>query len=274
MSTKTDTFASLLKPFGLSDEEAQVYLFLLEKNFQSALEIHRSLKIARTKVYRILDKLHEKGLVAQKKEGTGLRFGANSPQQLELLVAAREQEVQTLRATAPMIMEKLAEVLDQKAQQSETLYYTGREGLKQALENALEAKDAIYAYEMNTLASFVERDFAEEFRKNLANRKVVLHQLTNKPQLEAFTQVERFIKESWQVRYLEPHDLKIEFEVLMYNDVYVLYSYKDGDVFCLEVHNEHLAKMQKQLFLFLWQRAQRMKMLDDQGSAIVDVKIR
>src|SRR5258708_33424781 len=112
MSEKTDTFASLLKPFGLSDEEARVYLFLLQKNFQSALEIHRSLKIARTKVYRILDNLHEKALVAQKKTRSGLRFSANSPHQLQLMVAQRVQQVQTLKSTAPMIVEKLADVLD------------------------------------------------------------------------------------------------------------------------------------------------------------------
>lgn len=86
MSDQTDSLAGSLTPFGLSLEEAKVYLFLAQSGIFSALQISREVHMARTKVYRILDKLIAKKLVSVGLDDMGKKFGANSYQGLELLV--------------------------------------------------------------------------------------------------------------------------------------------------------------------------------------------
>ena len=61
--------------------------------------------------------------------------------------------------------------------------------------------------------------------------------------------------------------MKIKFEVLIYNDVYVMYRYKGKEVFCVEIYNQELADMQRQLFRYMWKKARRFKVLNKEGKA-------
>src|SRR3989338_4012226 len=96
MSDQTDKISLQLQLFGLSKEEVKIYLYLLEKGLQSALSISRVLRLPRTRVYRLLDKLAEKALILQKLDTTGLKFTAASPKQFELLITQRQAELALL----------------------------------------------------------------------------------------------------------------------------------------------------------------------------------
>ena len=97
MFIQTDSLSALLLPFGLNDEEASIYLYLLEKRVSTALNISRNLHIGRTKVYRILDKLINKQLVVQRVDSAGFKFVANDPEQLNLLLSKQKGELAGLR---------------------------------------------------------------------------------------------------------------------------------------------------------------------------------
>jgi len=56
---------------------------------------------------------------------------------------------------------------------------------------------------------------------------------------------------------------------LIYNDVYATYFYKSNKIFCIEIHNQELAAMQKQLFDFIWEEAEIMEFIDERGGARV-----
>ena len=61
-----------------------------------------------------------------------------------------------------------------------------------------------------------------------------------------------------EVRYIEETALKIDFEVLVYNNVVTIYTYQK-ELFGIEIYNSSLARMQKQLFQFVWNSAKEMK---------------
>jgi sugar-specific transcriptional regulator TrmB len=97
MSDQPDNLTHLIRPYGLSEEEAKIYLQLVQNGFMSALQISRNLQIGRTRVYRILDKLITKGLCDQKLDSAGLKFGATDPSKLSQLINEREHEVLSLK---------------------------------------------------------------------------------------------------------------------------------------------------------------------------------
>jgi len=276
LSTKSDSFDQEiihnLQDYGLDEIEVKIYLFLLANASKTALQISRDLKLARTKVYRTLDKLLEKNLAVTELQSAGMRFLAESPTQLSLLLNQRATDLDKLKNSHSNLLSEL-ETLAGHYQQagSEVKYYTGMNGLRQVTLNSLAAKRQLLIFELNQdMSKLVDYDLAEDARREFAAKKTTIFQLTNLAKILPYTEVSALIENYWKVRYLNPKDFKIEFEVLIYNDIYALYTYDRGEAFCVEIHNPHLAKMQRQLFKFAWKQAKPMKILDGFGAAELD----
>jgi hypothetical protein len=76
------------------------------------------------------------------------------------------------------------------------------------------------------------------------------------------------VRNYWQISYIDPKEFEIKADVFIYNQVYAMCHYlKKGDIFCLEIYNDQLAAMQKQIFEFLWNQAKPLTILNDQGKA-------
>ncbi|MBM3209191.1 hypothetical protein FJZ40_02780 [Candidatus Shapirobacteria bacterium] len=270
MSDQTDKIKVLLEPFGLSGEEAQVYLELLQKNVATALNLSRSLHLGRTKVYRLLDKLIEKQLVVLQCESSGFKFLANDPSQLDLLLNRRESELAAIRRSLPGILKVLESRAGSGRPGSQVIYYRGKQGLSQVNWNLIRAKKEFVSYEVATADVYLPQREAEKLRRRLLEEKIMTRTITNKKIIESFTQVTEMVRHFWQIRYIPPEILTIRADVFIYNDVYAACHYlEDGDVFCFEMHNEQLAQMQKEMFENLWKQAKKLRIISDQGKAIL-----
>jgi sugar-specific transcriptional regulator TrmB len=260
MSDQTDKLKNLLKPFGLNDEESSIYLILIEKGANSALEISRLLHMGRTKVYRILDKLIKKSLVNEKMDDSGKRFEASSIDKLEMMIEEKENELEKLKESKKRIFKELSFFKAKDDKKSKALYYSGKEGLKQITWNSLKAKDTLYIFEMGqSMTPFTGIKFSEKVREELIVRKIFTKQLTNYKKIEAYTKLKQYPKDWWEVRYIDPKELSLDFELLIYNDTVAIYTYKNEEYFGVEIYNEDLAKMQKQMFNFIWSKGKKMK---------------
>lgn len=268
MSERTDSLVNLLIPFGLSEEEGEIYLHLARRGVQTALSISRELRIARTKVYRILDKLVAKQLVSIQLDDSGKKFVANSYEQLKLLVTEKEAEVSRLREELPETFKQLATIWGKGESASKVLYYTGLAGLEQVTWNSLNAKGELRIYEVGQdMTTFISLKLAEKLREEMVERDIKTLQLTNRKRIEAYTKVKRHATEFWEVRYVEPKKLNMQFECLIYNDVFCLYQFSGENQFCVEIYNEKLATQQKQLFDYIWNESKPLKILNDSGEA-------
>lgn len=259
MSDQTDKLSKHLEPFGLSKEEASIFLLLLQKGSKSALGISRELHNGRTKVYRLLEGLTKYGLVTVKIDEVGKKFEAKSYKQLELLLTNKEYEVERLRKAKSKIFDELASIKGKVDKKSKVLYYTGKEGLKQVTWNSTKAKDKLYLFEILDMSAFLDYGFCEKVRVEFVKNKVKVFELTNQKNVPAWTNIEDFTKNYWECRNIDPKELEMRFEMLLYNDVYAMYSFQNYDIFCVEIYNQNLANMQKQIFEFMWAKAKKMK---------------
>lgn len=266
MSDQTDNYLKL-KPFGLSDDEAKLYLLLVEKGFTTALTLSRLLKLARTKVYRLLDKLVEKQLVEQKITDRGMQFGATDPERLNQLFGEKQQEVETMKRTLPDLLSTISQLSQSHTSPSKVLYYKGIEGLKQVNYNLTRAKDLLRVYEVEHMSDYLPKDFSEDIRQKFVDKGIVTHDLTNKKSFPDFTTVTKMITDYSEFRYISPKLLKIDFEAIIYNDVYATYTYKGNEIFCVEIYNATLANMQKQIYDFIWKQATPLKFKTPNGAA-------
>jgi|GEM_PF-444647 len=266
MSEQTDNIITLLEPFGLAAEEAKIYLALLEFGTLSALEISRKLHMGRTKVYRILDKLITYELVVNEYDEVGFKFVASPPEKLTFLIARQEGEVAALKQSLPGIQEKLGQLAGSGQPGSKVLYYRGKRGLSQVNFNLLRANGGFCSFEVSNADAYMDHDEAELLRREIVKANIHIKSITNMKYMPPFTKVTQMVRNLWEIRYIDPKEFEIKADVFIYNDVYALCHYlQGGDVFCVEMMNQELTNMQKQLFEYLWTRAKPLTILNDQG---------
>jgi sugar-specific transcriptional regulator TrmB len=265
MSEQTDRLLSLLKPYGISDDESKIYLDLLSNGTGSALEISRRIHVGRTKVYRVLDTLIAKDLVVQRVDERGFKFAASDPKKLVQLLEKKEVELKGLREGLPQVLETLEQQTGFPKDHSKVLYYSGQKGLDRVNFNMLRADRELLSFEIETASMFMEKDRAEYLRRRLVEEKIYVRTITNAIHLDPYTEVSRLVTDFWDIRYMPAKEFAVKAEMFVYNDVYLVYHYTENDVFCIEIYNQDLADMQRQLFEYMWQRAQTMEKVGNTG---------
>ncbi len=267
MSTQIDSIIVNLTTLGLDKDEALIYLTLLQHDGISPLELSRLSKVGRSKVYRLLERLRAKGLIKSFIGDSGLRFAAQPYQNLEGLIKAQEARTAELKASLPSVFGDIANLMGDDGFGSRVRYYSGIEGLKQVTLNSLEAKDELLIFELKDMSAFMDFGFAEELRRGLVKNKIHTRELSSLKEMPAWTKVTEQVIKYWEPRYVDPAELDIKFEILIYNQTVALYNYLDGDIFCVEIRSRALAEMQKQLFNYVWNRATPMQKIGNEGAA-------
>lgn len=266
MSERADNVIFQLKQFGLSEDSAKLYLYIYKGNGATALSASKDLGIARTKIYRLLEKLIESGLVIEEVRVYGRKFMAIDPQKFLQIVNEKERDLLLLKSSAPTLVNQLEALKPTISPDTKILHYRGVEGLKQVTWNTTKAKGIFRIYEIKHMNAFLNREFAEKVRKTFADNNIKVQQLTNLRKFEEYTEISEHV-EDWSVRYIDPKVINIKFEIAIYNDVYVMYEYTGEDVFIAEIYNKTLAKMQKQIFDTIWKSAKPLKILNLRGRA-------
>lgn len=268
MSDQTDNLISVLTPFNLTQDEARIYLGLLEKRVMTALALSREMNIGRTKVYRILDKLIEKQLVIQKLDSAGFKFVANDPSSLQYLLNKQEVEIANLKKSLPGTIKTLQEKVGIDVPGSRILYYRGIDGLSRVNWNVLRAKGELLSYEVATADAYLPQQEAEKLRQGLVDYKITTKTITNKSRFKPFTEVSEMVEKYWRIRYLPKKIINIETDVFIYNDIFAVCHYlKKGDIFCFEMQNQQVTDMQRQIFKTLWLQAKELKKVGNKGEA-------
>ena len=170
MSEQADTITPLIQTFGLSAEESKIYLYLLKHGFSSALVLSRQLSIARTKIYRLIDKLKAKGFVEQKLDDRGMRFGAVHPTVFEHIAAKQEEVSRSMQKKLPQLTLKLQSLMQSNHHDSKVLYYEGVVGLKQVSYNITKATDSIRVFEMAHSLNFCQSISRKAFVRNSSSK--------------------------------------------------------------------------------------------------------
>jgi sugar-specific transcriptional regulator TrmB len=268
MSLRMDEITRLLEHFGLDTNEVTIYLTLLQNGSLGATEIGRLARVPKTSVYRCLEQLKVKKLVTEVVEEYRRLFEAAPVENLKYQIIEQQQKVKVLSESLPQIIASLSKAVQQDVDKTSKIkYYSGIEGLKQVTWNSSKAKEMLRIFEIKDMSAFLNFDFCEITRREFVRNQVFTRELTNEAEVSGWTDVSQMVREFWELRYVDPTELKMEFEMLVYNNVYVMYNYQDGEVFCAEIYNERLARMQKQIFDFIWLKSRKFRILDEHGAA-------
>lgn len=130
---------SVLQDFGLTENEAQIYLILLRLGSASASEITQKSKIHRINVYDILERLQEKGLVSYVILGKRKNYEAVDPRKILDLEEEKRKKIEQI------LPELSAQRTLGKSVQEATIFKDKR-GIRTILDEITKSKTIVYLF--------------------------------------------------------------------------------------------------------------------------------
>lgn len=124
-----------LQKFNLSENEAKLYIALLELGETSIQRISKKSKISRTTTYSIIESLQKKGLIISTKRQKRTFYYAENPKKLELIL---EEKLNSLKNLIPSIL-SISNLIDRKPK---IKFFEGEEGIKNIYRDTLNFPDS------------------------------------------------------------------------------------------------------------------------------------
>lgn len=243
--------------FGLSQLEARIYLFLLNKEPQSVVEIGQGMHIPRTSIYDNVLKLIEKGLVEKHILYKTQKFEAFPISILQTLIDKEKSRIEKLQEQYSFLENNISQTLLPSAN-TEVRYYHGKQGFMQMMWNTLSAEKEIVGYSIFGRKDivgdkFIDRLNEEIQKKGLVDRVIANDSETIKNFLSNPEEEKR--RTYQQTRFISPNKLYISGDTTIYNNVFAVTYWKQGEIVGVEIENAELVKMQKSIFEEMWKLA-------------------
>jgi len=255
----------LLGEIGLSGEEMVIYVVLLEKGVMSALEVSKVSGITRTQVYRLLERMKEKGVVEEIVDEHRTLSKAVSVDRLERLFREKVRLLGEVEKSLPQIREMLTGVMSMDQPETRVKFYRGKQGISQMVWNVLEAREEVVGYTFRSFEVAVGKKLQGEFYEEMKLNGLKMRDVYSEEYVNSFGGIDKFvalmpsipdsIRKQIVSRYVPPTILAVECQSDIYNDVVSFYNWYEGEVFGVEIYNPKVAKLQKQLFELVWAQA-------------------
>jgi DNA-binding MarR family transcriptional regulator len=223
---------------GLGSQDNQV-LISLSKSTMSVTELSKKTKIARTSLYPLLERLHNRGLVATVRNGKRRSWKLISKEKLQrkLFSLAHEYPIDDTESESEMGIVA--------AQESEYKVYHGREKLMQIYESLgeLPRSSRLYGIQPNVSAYSVMQQFdferLVEINQRIKDRKIIVEAVLQENFVDYYTKMLKKEKKPGKdilkayggrlaVTYHVPVErINFDSEVMFYGNVVIIANWRD-----------------------------------------------
>ncbi|MBI2547191.1 MAG: hypothetical protein HYW23_01960 [Candidatus Aenigmarchaeota archaeon] len=230
---------SILENVGLEKREADVYMTLLRYGSSTATYIAREAKIERTLVYRILDKLIDKGYANFIIENKIKKFRAVNPE--TFLFEFKEKEKEFLA-----YLPKLKSIVNEKKKEPTIELYRGTNGIRSLTRELLRRKQDYVAIVGKTYSSLDQ--FFKLFAKAIEETNIHERVLVKEGQI--------IIKsKNTEIRYL-PKNYEYNSPIVISNETIAIIL-ESKTFLTILIEDKNLAQTFKSYFELLWTIAKK-----------------
>ncbi|MBI2032026.1 MAG: ArsR family transcriptional regulator [Candidatus Levybacteria bacterium] len=263
----TKDIAKGLEKFGLTKDQALIYLTLVQYGELRIQDISNSTNIPRSSVYESLKNLYGLGLVEKIIDHKFIRIKAYPIGSLRHNLNEKSLRLQTLMNELNDLEKSISNLPDTTSLPSTTVrYYKGLSAGRQLFWNTLNAKSTVYVYSSYGRSKFVGKKFYKDFVSESIDREIKEMVLIN-PTDKAIRLIKRDtgsplartkIKD---LRYLSEENLLIKGETFIYNNIFAQINLSVGEINGFEVESNGFSEMQRSIFKTLWQNAKPISLL-------------
>lgn len=246
-----------LQRIGLSTDEATIYIKLLG-GFSTPLRLSRETGISRSKVYRLVEALEQRGLATHHIDDTGRYIKAANPENLEIKLTAEEERIKEQLHSLTLLVPQLSRL--QQADGENTLFsvhtYKGADGFGQMLWHELKTEGEMLVLGGATIEDLAPSPrWAERHRLATITAGYSTRELLNEANWDIpFTAVEAF-SDSYIQRRISSAIITLMNQTCIYNDTVAIYHWRHEQKIGIEIINKDYADMMRHIFQHFWQLA-------------------
>ena len=238
---------------GFNTDQCQVLVFLSKHNKQSILQISRGTGIERTKLYRIIDELLPEGYVIQSKAYKKHYYSIGSVSSFAEKKQKEVKKAELLKQRWPEFVRELTS--NSTIASTDVRFYQGEHGIKQILWNELRAKEILsftYRSLIDVTGSKWFKKWANEYNSRGITTKDLRTRAFDTTKYPTDINLQKDI-----IRYLPESYKDFHLAVDIYNDIVVLYDWRNDEVFAVEIQNKNFAKFMRMLFYEMWSKGKK-----------------
>jgi HTH-type transcriptional regulator, sugar sensing transcriptional regulator len=246
----------VLEALGLSDGERRVYLALLELGETSSGPLAYKAKVSASKVYQVLDRLSQKGLVGISERQGKKHFKSIHPHALLDYVDDRAEKLAQVQQEAALVLPQLVSLFTAKQRETEVQLFQGMRSLRNVFYEMI--ADLQKGEEYHVIGAHVGehtqsayRAFFKQYHKDRAKKGVkakLLYQQGVEPFPETFALA--------AVRFLPP-EFRSPLQINLYKDK-VIFLLLSEDPIIMLLQNSQVAAGFEEYFETLWKQDTRL----------------
>ena len=244
----------ILKEIGLTESEIKVYLSLLELGSSTAGPIIDKSKISSSKIYEVLERLMQKGLISYIIKSKTKYFDAEPPKRIKQYLKEKQKQLEDQEKALNKIIPELELKRKLAQEKNEASVFKGLKAIKNFYLNILtelKSKEEYYVLGANYGDyCFVITSFFENYHKQRVKKGIKLKMLANK---DAKATIVPSCKRNSQIKFL-PKDLMTNMMTIFYkNKAFICFLTKEPTGFLIE--NQEVVEGFKTYFKTFWKVA-------------------
>jgi len=245
----------ILQDIGLSEGETKVYLALLRLDSTTTGPIAAESGVSASKVYKILDRLHKKGLVGHIIQGKIKYFKAMPPSSIIDYMNETERKLEEKKQEVTKMLPSFEKLIS-KTQGTEATVYYGFRAVQNLFRNLREELKSGEEY-FTMGAKYQEdipglREFFYNHHMQRAKKKIFLNMLAN---ADARGNMEKTTLQNADVRYL-PQYLMTDMQILFFKETTYIILWKTEPIAFLIKSKEIVSSFRKYFEAF-WKIAKK-----------------
>ncbi|MGM5479955.1 MAG: TrmB family transcriptional regulator [Nanobdellota archaeon] len=241
---------SILKNIGLTDAEIRIYNALVQLGEAPIFKIMKTAKVSSSKVYLLLEKLIQKGLVCTTIENKTKLFRITNPQSIIELVEKQKEELNQVNNKVESLIPQIKSKIGSLEQES-TQIYTGVKGISAAFQNLLSELNKndeylFFSINPNELTSkemdlFFSNYHLKRIEKGIKLRGIVHPQLKN-------SYLKKVLHRDFKIKH---HKLTMPTGVIIGKNRILMPLWGDQNI-CYEIISNRMVNRYKEFFSKLW----------------------
>ncbi|MBR9675852.1 hypothetical protein GOV05_02480 [Candidatus Woesearchaeota archaeon] len=228
-----------LKNLGFTDNEAKIYLTLLNLGPSPAGKITEKSGIHRRSVYDAIDRLTEKGAVGYMKTNNVKVYEATNPQVL-LDIATKTRDDIT------EVLPQLEGLFNQTKEKKETLFFRGKNGVRNIFVDQINEGEEVLIIGASKNAYEVLKYYLPHYERERTKKKIKVRLLIDKAE-------EKLKVPLSQVKYL-PDEFSGPTATNIYADKVALIIWIENP-YAILIKDKDVADSYKKHFEFMWKNA-------------------
>lgn len=238
-----------LQDLGLTAEEANVYLTVLELGGSFASTIARKAKIPRVNCYYVLESLRKRGLITSNLKGNVKFFVAEPPQVLINQIEERLEQ-------AELLLPELLSITNTLAFKPIIRSYEGLEGIKSILDQTLEAESEVLGYTHLEALGELLPDYLPTYTQKLVKRHIKTRFLS--PSTDKARQfIQRFYPKNYpeelvEILFVNPKEFNFENQISIYDNAVAILSLNPDELMGMHIESPVYARTERAIYNLSW----------------------